>query len=71
MLEMRRNCECCGVDLSPTAHDARICAFKCTFCVACASDTLKGVCPNCGGGLVERPARPLTSWRNIPLPRSA
>jgi hypothetical protein len=66
MLEMRPNCECCGTDLSPTGHDARICTFECTFCAACATHTLKGVCPNCDGELVERPARPADKLAKYP-----
>ena len=57
MLELRPNCECCDRDLSP-GDNARICTFECTFCAACADGVLKGVCPNCGGNLVERPIRP-------------
>lgn len=57
MLELRPNCECCGKDLPPDAA-ARICTFECTFCAGCADDVLKGICPNCGGNLVERPVRP-------------
>jgi hypothetical protein len=34
-----------------------ICSFECTFCAACATKVLRGACPNCGGGLVERPTR--------------
>jgi hypothetical protein len=66
MLEMRPNCECCGVDLSPTAHDACICTFECTFCASCANTTLKGRCPNCGGDLVQRPARPADKLAKFP-----
>jgi hypothetical protein len=44
--------------LPPESKEARICTFECTFCAACANDVLKGVCPNCGGNLVERPVRP-------------
>jgi uncharacterized protein len=57
MLDMRPSCECCNTDLDPSGSDARICSFECTFCAACAEGTLKGECPNCGGGLVPRPAR--------------
>ena len=57
MLELRPNCECCDADLPPEAA-AMICSFECTFCAPCAADRLHGVCPNCGGGLVERPVRP-------------
>ena len=58
MLELRPNCECCDKDLPPDAKDARICTYECTFCAACAEQTLKGNCPNCGGNLVPRPIRP-------------
>lgn len=58
MLELRPNCECCDRDLPPGSNDARICSFECTFCIACAGDVLRGICPNCGGNLVERPSRP-------------
>lgn len=58
MLELRPNCECCDADLSPATNDAMICSFECTFCVRCATDHLKGVCPNCSGDLVPRPVRP-------------
>jgi len=58
MLLMKPGCECCDRDLPPESPDARICSFECTFCAACAADRLRGVCPNCGGNLVERPVRP-------------
>jgi hypothetical protein len=57
MLEMRPGCECCDRDLPADAGGVMICSFECTFCVACATGPLGGVCPNCGGGLVERPTR--------------
>ncbi len=57
MLELRPNCERCSAGLPPDA-DARICSFECTFCAACAEGPLRGVCPNCGGGLEKRPIRP-------------
>jgi hypothetical protein len=57
MLELRPNCECCDRDLPPTETGAMICSFECTFCDDCAARVLKGVCPNCGGGLVPRPTR--------------
>lgn len=59
MLEMRPNCECCDCDLPPDSGEAMVCSFECTFCRRCAGERLGGVCPNCGGGLVSRPARPL------------
>lgn len=58
MLALRPGCECCDRDLPPDSPDAMICTFECTFCRTCAADVLKGVCPNCGGDLVERPHRP-------------
>ncbi len=58
MLQLRPNCECCNADLPPEARNARICSFECTFCEDCASGSLAGVCPNCGGELVRRPVRP-------------
>jgi hypothetical protein len=58
MLELRPNCECCDKALPPSATDAMICSFECTFCVDCVSKRLGGRCPNCGGGLVARPIRP-------------
>ncbi|MGB0907634.1 MAG: DUF1272 domain-containing protein [Maricaulaceae bacterium] len=53
MLEMRPNCEICDKDLGPSAKDARICSFECTFCEDCVND----ICPNCGGDLTTRPTR--------------
>ncbi len=58
MLELRPNCECCGVELPPESTEARICSFECTFCRTCADVRLRGVCPNCGGGFTRRPIRP-------------
>lgn len=57
MLEMRPNCECCDRDLPAESGGAFVCSFECTFCADCADARLKGVCPNCGGGLVARPTR--------------
>ncbi len=56
MLAMRPDCERCGRDLSPSAQDAHICSFECTFCADCTS-AMAGTCPNCGGELVQRPSR--------------
>ena len=64
MLELRPNCELCNRNLPPDATDARICSYECTFCAACAEDVLHGVCPNCGGGFVPRPIRPVRAWRD-------
>jgi hypothetical protein len=57
VLELRPNCECCDKDLPPTAPDAMICTFECTFCRDCAERLLRDVCPNCGGGFASRPIR--------------
>ena len=56
MLEMRPDCERCGVDLAADEGGAFICSFECTFCADCA-DALDERCPNCGGELLDRPAR--------------
>jgi hypothetical protein len=57
VLEIRPNCECCDLDLPGDSSKARICSFECTFCSDCAEGVLSGICPNCGGNLVERPIR--------------
>ena len=62
-LELRPNCECCDRDLPPASTLARICSYECTFCADCVANTLKNVCPNCGGGFSPRPVRPATEWR--------
>jgi uncharacterized protein len=56
MLEMRPDCEKCGVDLPADAPGAFMCSFECTFCAEC-SDAMDEVCPNCGGELIDRPTR--------------
>jgi hypothetical protein len=56
MLEMRPDCERCGVDLPADEPAAFICSFECTFCADCA-EALDDRCPNCGGELVDRPVR--------------
>jgi len=58
MLALKPNCECCDKDLPPSATDARMCTFECTFCADCAENLFDDTCPNCGGNLVERPIRP-------------
>ena len=63
MLELRPNCEHCNVALPPDSVDARICSFECTYCATCADGLLGNVCPNCGGGFVPRPVRPVTNWK--------
>lgn len=57
MLQMRPNCEACDKDLAPGTGEAYICSFECTFCRDCSDTRFSSVCPNCGGGLVRRPAR--------------
>ena len=54
-LELRPECERCGVALAPDG-DAYICSFECTFCALCAEE-FEHVCPNCSGELVRRPRR--------------
>jgi hypothetical protein len=66
LLELRPNCECCDKDLPPEATDALICTFECTFCTSCAQENLGGICPNCGGNLVERPIRPVKALQQYP-----
>ena len=57
MLEMKPKCERCQSELAPDSDAARICSYECTFCVTCATETLAGRCPNCGGELLRRPRR--------------
>jgi hypothetical protein len=64
MLELHPNCELCDCDLPPASFDARICSYECTFCAACVQDVLHNTCPNCGGGFVPRPIRPVSAWRD-------
>ncbi|MFZ6844810.1 DUF1272 domain-containing protein [Undibacterium sp. RuTC16W] len=66
MLQLRPNCEHCDCDLPPDSEMARICTFECTFCVSCADQVYKGICPNCGGNLVARPVRPANKLINYP-----
>jgi hypothetical protein len=66
MLDLRPNCECCDRDLPPFSTEARICTFECTFCEACATNVLKGRCPNCSGDLVRRPIRPAAALAKFP-----
>jgi len=66
MLSMKPNCECCDRNLPPESAEARICTFECTFCADCAEHSFAGVCPNCGGNLVVRPARPHSLLEKYP-----
>jgi uncharacterized protein len=78
VLELRPNCERCDKDLPPTAQDAMICSFECTFCRDCVEVHLSGVCPNCGGGFASRPIRtpealgrhPASTTRVLARPRA-
>jgi len=63
MLQLRPNCEYCDKDLPPQATEARICSYECTFCARCVETVLQNVCPNCGGGFVPRPIRPVAERR--------
>jgi hypothetical protein len=63
-LQLRPNCEYCDKDLPPSATDARICSYECTFCADCVETKLGNVCPNCGGGFAPRPIRPAKEWRS-------
>ena len=65
MLEMRPDCERCGVDLPANQPGAFICSFECTFCAECA-DALDDRCPNCGGELLDRPSRVGTALEKHP-----
>ncbi len=66
MLELRPSCECCDKDLPPSATDAMICTFECTFCRDCVESRLGGVCPNCGGNFAPRPVRPAAKLTKCP-----
>lgn len=65
MLEMRPDCERCGVDLPADEPGAFICSFECTFCAPCA-EALDDRCPNCGGELMDRPTRMGKALANNP-----
>ena len=55
-LEMKVQCERCGVALAELSEGAAICSYECTFCELCAEEMLHE-CPNCAGELVRRPRR--------------
>lgn len=57
-MEIRLNCENCDKPMPNDSDEAMICSFDCTFCKGCVDNTLKNVCPNCGGGFEKRPSRP-------------
>ena len=64
MLELRPSCEHCNKALAPSATEARVCSYECTFCANCVDTILGNVCPNCGGGFEKRPVRPSRNWKN-------
>jgi hypothetical protein len=64
MLELRPTCENCNKPLPPDSLQARICTYECTFCATCVDTILGNVCPNCGGGFVQRPVRPSKNWKD-------
>ena len=66
MLEIRPVCENCGKSLPNESDEAMICTFECTFCNECVENTLRNVCPNCGGGFERRPTRPVRSLEKYP-----
>lgn len=66
MLELRPTCENCNKSLPPNSTEARICTFECTFCATCVDDILHNICPNCGGGFVNRPIRPKGHLKKYP-----
>ncbi|MEM1289455.1 MAG: DUF1272 domain-containing protein [Pseudomonadota bacterium] len=66
MMILKPNCECCDKDLPPTATDAMICTYECTFCADCVEDVFHGVCPNCGGDFTRRPIRPASQLAKHP-----
>lgn len=63
MLILKPNCEWCNKALAPDAQDAMICSYECTFCDDCVQNQFSNVCPNCGGGLCQRPIRPSQQHR--------
>ena len=66
MLEMRPDCESCGVDLPADQTGANICTFECTFCDDCVNNKLAHICPNCGGGFEPRPIRSIELLKKYP-----
>jgi hypothetical protein len=66
LLLLKPGCECCNRDLPGDSVEAMICSFECTFCRDCATGRLAGKCPNCGGELVRRPARPAEALQKFP-----
>jgi len=67
-LDMKNRCEKCGTALLRD-KEAFICSYECTFCPECASNA-ENVCPHCGGELVRRPRR-LISTADVTEPAAA
>ncbi len=65
-MELRPNCENCDKALPNGSTAAMICTFDCTFCIACVTEILQNVCPNCGGGFEKRPTRPIALLQKYP-----
>jgi len=68
-ITMKTSCETCQRAL-PADGEAYICSFECTFCADCAAST-NLVCPNCGGELLRRPRRKVSSASLNNAPPSA
>jgi len=68
-LEMKQSCEKCLTPLAAEG-DAYICSFECTYCHECAFG-LRNVCAHCGGELVRRPRRNLSTSRPEPASPAA
>lgn len=68
MIELRPNCEHCRKPLPPESLEEWICSYECTFCSDCVDEVLGNVCPNCGGGFVPRPVRPVRNWKGDNYP---
>src|ERR1700720_2861273 len=58
-LNMKTTCEGCSRHLQ-TDGEAFICSYECTFCADCAFRQ-QGVCSHCGGELVRRPRRAIST----------
>jgi len=58
MLAIRPTCEHCNKSLPYNSNEAVICTFECTYCISCATQLFKDICPNCGGNFSPRPIRP-------------
>ena len=56
---MKTTCEGCSRHLQ-TDGEAFICSYECTFCADCAFRQ-QGVCSHCGGELVRRPRRAIST----------